>query len=367
MVGWLPLPRRTDDAVDVVALLPIAPLDPRTGGERYNRIVLDGLQDRGLRVAVVDRAALREDPREVLRYATEHATRVLVDTWLYRDLHAVVPQLSATRRAKLVTLSHLCYWRTFTRPWVRALHRRRTRRLLSAVGHRIGVSRAVLDHDLGPHRHPLLDTVAYPGCEIVPARTMAERACTEILSVANYHPRKGFDLLIEALAMLRESSPELFARTRLRLVGDLDADPAYVASLRQRTRELRLDDRVSMDGWTDRAGVAERLSQASLFTLASNGEGFGMVVAEALRFGVPAVVTPFETADELLGGAANTAIVPRTPRTIANAWRGILARRLDAQARAVLSSRGAQIARPWEVTLDILHDVLFPGARERAA
>ena len=63
------------------------------------------------------------------------------------------------------------------------------------------------------------------------------------------------------------------------------------------------------------ASVASELRQASLFALPSFQEGFGIVVAEALASGVPAVVTPCGGPEELIReSGAGTVLADFEPR-----------------------------------------------------
>lgn len=93
-------------------------------------------------------------------------------------------------------------------------------------------------------------------------------------------PRKNVALLLDAFARLRSRLPMV----RLTLVG---APPLH-----------RLPDGVDLLG--EVSSVSEPLRRASLFVLPSLQEGFGLVVAEALASGVPAVVTPSGGPEELI-------------------------------------------------------------------
>ena len=68
------------------------------------------------------------------------------------------------------------------------------------------------------------------------------------------------------------------------------------------------------------ASVAPELRQASLFVLPSFQEGFGIVVAEALASGVPAVVTPCGGPEELVRESGGGTVLPDfEPGTLADA------------------------------------------------
>lgn len=92
--------------------------------------------------------------------------------------------------------------------------------------------------------------------------------------------RKNVALLLDAFVRLRERVP----RARLRLIGQPPRGPVPPG--------------VELVGTP--ASVAPSLRTASVFVLPSHQEGFGIVVAEALACGVPAVVTPSGGPEELV-------------------------------------------------------------------
>ncbi len=93
-------------------------------------------------------------------------------------------------------------------------------------------------------------------------------------------PRKNVTLLFDAFVRLRERVPHV----RLTLAG---APPTQA-----------VPDGVDVLG--EVASVAEPLRGAALFVLPSLQEGFGLVVAEALAAGVPALVTPSGGPEDLV-------------------------------------------------------------------
>jgi glycosyltransferase involved in cell wall biosynthesis len=93
-------------------------------------------------------------------------------------------------------------------------------------------------------------------------------------------PRKNVSLLLDAFARLRTRLPHV----RLALVGTPPSQP--------------VPDGVEVLG--EVPSVAEPLRRAALFVLPSLQEGFGLVVAEALASGVPAIVTPSGGPEELI-------------------------------------------------------------------
>lgn len=98
-----------------------------------------------------------------------------------------------------------------------------------------------------------------------------------IIAVGRLVEQKGFDLLIEAFAML--SSPSL----QLVIVG---AGEKHVA-LESQAKALGIEESVHFLGHVD--SPAEIIRGARLFVLSSRWEGFGNVLVEALQVGTPIV------------------------------------------------------------------------------
>lgn len=97
-------------------------------------------------------------------------------------------------------------------------------------------------------------------------------------------PRKNAGLLLRAFPAIRERTPG----ARLRLVGS-PPGPELCGLV---------GSGIEVAGHVP--DVAAELRQASLFVLPSRQEGFGIVVAEALAAGVPALVTPSGGPEELV-------------------------------------------------------------------
>ena len=103
------------------------------------------------------------------------------------------------------------------------------------------------------------------------------------LFLGRIHPVKGLPMLIEAWSRLR---PEGW---RLRIAGpDVNGHRAEVEALAARHG---LAGTVSFPGPVDGDAKANEYRAASIFVLPTHSENFGMVVAEALSYGVPVLTT----------------------------------------------------------------------------
>lgn len=112
--------------------------------------------------------------------------------------------------------------------------------------------------------------------------------------VALFRPRKGLEVLLDALAKLRAQGYSL----RLRAVGPFET-VEYAASIHARVDELKINDMIEWVGFT--RDVPAELAKMDLFVLPSLfGEGLPMVVLEAMATGVPVVGTDVEGVPEAI-------------------------------------------------------------------
>jgi glycosyltransferase involved in cell wall biosynthesis len=126
--------------------------------------------------------------------------------------------------------------------------------------------------------------VAEPGTEPAP-RAIGGGNPPHVLAVGSVVPRKGYALLVEALADLAALP------WRLTIAGALDRDRATVAQVQAAITAQRLADRVVLAGAVDRAGMDALYASADVFVMASFHEGYGMAAAEAMARGLPMVVS----------------------------------------------------------------------------
>lgn len=113
----------------------------------------------------------------------------------------------------------------------------------------------------------------------------APRTSKTVLAVGRLVHTKGFDILLNAWAIVQQHAPDW----KLMIVGEGEERPALEA-LRDR---LGLGDSVTLPGiYPD---ITQAYEQASIFCLSSRYEGFGLVLIEAMAFGLPIVSTACET------------------------------------------------------------------------
>lgn len=115
-----------------------------------------------------------------------------------------------------------------------------------------------------------------------------------ISMVALFRPRKGAEVLIDAIAALRSRELDV----RLEAIGPFE-NPEYEAELHERVERLGLVDSVHWVGFTD--DVPKALAKSDALALPSLfGEGLPMVVLEAMAAGLPVVATRCEGTTEAI-------------------------------------------------------------------
>jgi len=106
-----------------------------------------------------------------------------------------------------------------------------------------------------------------------------------VLYLSRIHPKKGCDLLLKAFASVADANPNLY----LIMAGP---DPTHwVAELKQLAAQLKISERVSWPGMLSGDLKWGAFHSAEAFILPSHQENFGVVVAESLACGKPALIT----------------------------------------------------------------------------
>jgi glycosyltransferase involved in cell wall biosynthesis len=223
----------------------------------------------------------------------------------FKLLHAHTPRslLVATRVARLTGLPlvyHVhspvgrdcgSWWKNRVNTWLESLQLRR-------CDHMICVSGSLHDYMLGLGHPPEKLSVVRNGVPCLADRdrrwTTGERSGWTLGTVALFRPRKGLEVLLDAIARIRDRRPGL----KLLAVGPFESS-AYEAAIRDQVARLGLGDLIEWTGFEQQ--VDQRLRQMDALVLPSlYGEGLPMVVLEAMAAGVPVVATRVEGVPEAL-------------------------------------------------------------------
>lgn len=189
-----------------------------------------------------------------------------------------------------------------------------------------------VSHSLRRHMHALgyrdqKITVVHngvPAREQVPRRA-AQKSIFVFGSMALMRPRKGMEVLLEAMALLRRDGFPLF---RLRAVGPFESRE-YENSIKSRARELGVADFIEWTGF--RGDVHAELDQMDALVLPSlYGEGLPMVVLEAMASGVPVIASDVEGVVEAVeDGIEGLLVPPGSAQELANAMRRMVSGEIE--------------------------------------
>lgn len=148
----------------------------------------------------------------------------------------------------------------------------------------------------GPPRPELLDRYGLRG------RT----ALMTLAMLSALERYKGIDELLDLLPALLRERPDL----AYLIVGDGDDR----SRLEGKARGLGLGDRVVFTGFVPEAAKADHYRLADLFVLCGSGEGFGLVLVEAMACGLPVVASRLDGSQEVVAdGMPGELADPRSP------------------------------------------------------
>jgi glycosyltransferase involved in cell wall biosynthesis len=296
-----------------------------TGGYVYDRRAFTALQDRGWQVHRLSLSGGFPFPDD---HALEAADAALGS--LPNGLSAVVDGLAlgampgaAARhggRLALVGLVHhpLCFetgLEFYAAERLRASERAalaRCRRVI--VTSPLTARTVVAEFDVPAERV----TVALPGVDPAPVASGSATGRLHLLCVGTLTPRKGHQLLLEALAGLLDLD------WTLACVGSAKRDPAMAAQVRETIAVLGLSDRVSLVGELSEEALSAAYASADVLVSASFYEGYGMALAEGLARGLPIVAVAAGAVADTVPRSAGLLVPPLDREALTVALRQVL-------------------------------------------
>lgn len=263
-------------------------IDQKTGGYIYERSLLHALREGGRPVRHIELPGTFPSPSPAEMTQAVEALAMLppdepliLDGLVYGSIDT--EGLARVRSPLVAMIHHPLGLETGLAP-------DRARTLLD----REKANLALADHVLVPSPHTarilITDfavaeeriTIAPPGfSRPAPGGSMKAKPPL-ILSVGLLAARKGHDVLVRALARIADLD------WRADIVGKTH-DPAIRDQLASLIDASGLGDRVTLCGELDADALDARFRSASVFALATRYEGYGMVLSEALAYGLPVV------------------------------------------------------------------------------
>lgn len=334
-------------------------LEQPTGGYAYDRRVIAELRRLGCAVDIIDvgegfpRPAAETAREALLRLQRVPAGRpIVIDGLALGVLPEAARALQATHPV-IALVHHPLALESGLTAEAAALLRASERAALDAVRHVIVTSAATartLAKDYGVATCAI--TVAIPGSDAVAAAPKAHRETVKLLAVGAVVRRKGYDVLLAALACITDLDWELV------IAGDCTRDRELAGELATKLVLLRFGARARMAGAVGEAELARLYGAADVFVLPSRHEGYGMAFAEAIAYGLPVIGTKAGAIPDTVPEGAGILVPPDDVPALAAALRAMIAD-ADIRARCAAVARHAAAQLPgWDATGRAIFDVV---------
>ncbi len=295
---------------------------PQTGGELYNYKLVKYLESSGFEIECISlhkklATRLAKLPvignilaAFVLACLLFRCKGILVEDhfltqylWLLNIIQRVI------RQKKIIILVHSLYGydtsdRILIRNWFHGVkHKLR----LSFASEIITNSEYAKQEIVSLGITPSIIHVLPPGIDrdkfkIIPQDSKQEKY--HILCVANYLPGKGLINLIEAFSQVNRKE------FTLHLAGNPRKSSAYYKKMVKMVHELNLTKDVFFDNGADKETIQKLYSTASIFVLPTLKETFGIVLIEAMHYGLPIITTNVAAIPELVTNSENGFLIP---------------------------------------------------------
>ncbi|MDE0115445.1 MAG: glycosyltransferase [bacterium] len=189
-------------------------------------------------------------------------------------------------------------------------------------------------------------------------REVAEDGGT-VLFVGRLVPNKCQHDLIAAFAVLSRFRPQ----SQLVLVGDA-SPPQYLQSLKSLARRLGVQNRMVFAGKVSDKSLSQWYQTSDVFACASEHEGFGVPLVEAMANGLPVVAYDAAAVAETVGDSG-ILLQDKRPLTMAAALHRVLG---DGRLYQCMRDRGIESAQRFDISVTreqmwiALKDLLDAGA-----
>jgi glycosyltransferase involved in cell wall biosynthesis len=343
---------------EVVFVVP-GDLATPTGGYAYDRRIIAELRSGGWDVQVLDigdgfpRPTAAARAAAYRRLAELPGERAIVLDGLAFGVLAAEAQALAPKHRLVALVHHPLALETGLSAGESAALRESEGSALACARHVITTSPStahllVADYAVAPERL----SVVRPGTDRAAAQPRVTGPVVDLLAVGSVVPRKGYDILVAALARI----PDL--GWRLVIAGDRERSPETVRRLDAEIAHLGLAGRVSFAGAVSPQRLVQLYAAADLFVLPSRFEGYGMAYAEAVAHGVPVVGTQAGAVPQTVPAAAGVLVPPDDVDALAAVLRRLIASPSERECLAA-GARAAAVTFPsWQDSARLFARVL---------
>ena len=296
------------------------PIDkPITGGEKYHQELAKCLLRRNL----ANRVLAQDDFPKTTKFLRVFLYNIVAikKLWLYKN-HIIVYPLRFShcfflyllfakifRRNKIITIVHHIY----SMHHYTDLINRRISWIFEKTA--IKISDALIVNSKSTRNDTLsFDNnakivIVYPGTDMNTKgevfKCKQQKQKTILLCVGTISRRKGYIHLIEALKILDNAYD-----IELNIVGDQYYERDYYDELRRYIAQESIENKINFLGRLKRQELNEKFRTSSIFVLPSLWEGYGIVLIEAMSYGLPIIATNTGAVPEIIVHKKNGILVP---------------------------------------------------------
>ncbi len=341
-------------------------LDTPTGGYAFDRAVITASAAAGVEMRPLSLPAAFPFPAPAdVATAAAQLARVPPDTLLLVDGLALgafpADALRALARPVVALVHHPLARETGLDEAKRVRLESSERAVLAACAGIIATS-AATGRDLVAHYGVSPDhlTIAEPGSDPAP-RAAANGEPPHVLAVGSLIPRKNHEGLVAALAQVADLP------WRATVIGALTFAPDTVAAVRAAIATHGLEARITLAGAVSPEALEQAYAACDLFVHPALYEGYGMVLADALRRGLPMICTTGGAAADTVPDGAALKLPPGDTTALARALRTLIS--APDQRRHLADAAFAAGARlpSWAQTAEQVARALAAAARRGQA
>lgn len=185
--------------------------------------------------------------------------------------------------------------------------------------------------------------------------------CRLFLFVGRIEPLKGVDTIFEAIALLRQTAPDLSRSLCLSIIGgapDVSGENAEMDRLKGLRQSLGLEDVVVFLGAKDQDALHHYYAASEALIIPSDYESFGMVALESMACGTPVIASNVGGLSFLVRDGVNGYHVPvRDPVALRDRIQLLLQ---HPELRAILSENAAldAVGYSWNQIGDRLVEII---------
>lgn len=124
-----------------------------------------------------------------------------------------------------------------------------------------------------------------------------------LVTIGRLSPEKGYLDLIDIFKNIND----LYPNWKLNIIGD----GMEYSKIKNKINELKLEDNIILHGYLKKEEINKVLEKSSIYLMTSYTESFGIVLLEAMSFGIPCIAfTSAEGANEIISDNIDGYLIP---------------------------------------------------------